>query len=87
MIRCDDKGTLVKGSTADVITDLACIVAAVRDTFLDVFDEELTDELIALSGRMGFMDASNSEHRKLMLDELDKIVSEAEEREKRKKDR
>lgn len=60
MIKADDMGVHIHGSTADVIFDLITAIKAVRETLTNTYGEEHADMLISMCGEVAYADPDDA---------------------------
>lgn len=82
MIKVDDKGVFLEGSGLDLVMDVARIINAFYETLSEKYDEELANDIIAITRRIATtetddMDSTTMEEvAQHYSDELDKILLE-----------
>ena len=61
MIRADDTGILISGSTATILMDFIFIIRSMRATLIEDFGEEATDMIISDMGKLAYLDPDDKE--------------------------
>ena len=70
MIRADDVGVMISGSTETIMMDFIFIIRSMRATLIEDFGEEATDMIIADMGKLAYVDEDDEEA-------FDKIIQES----------
>lgn len=82
MIKVDDKGVILEGTTLNLALDVSQIVRAFHELLEEKYDNELADDVVDIAGRIamtvtGDMDSTAmKEAAQHYSDELDKILLE-----------
>lgn len=70
MIRADDVGVMISGSTETIMMDFIFIIRSMRATLIEDFGKEATDMIIADMGKLAYVDEDDEEA-------FDKILQES----------
>ena len=79
MIRADNEMSkcMVFGDTVTVVSELANLIYAIRDSFAEVYPEEAADELITLAGKYAYS-ADDDEKMDAIAKRIAEIMDEVE---------